>query len=295
MSGENLTPRAEQNSDNTESLDNNAEQPSFDSRVEPSNIQGNGVEGSVDSLPSGETFSSNQLVDFDSRIDPAGDVFTQSNDIGNDFDDRVINTDVDGIDTSDSEPYFVIGSRDDLPESFQEVDSSDLQSHDFVRDPLHEEDMAVGDVSAKGITEYMHTRNETLENDRHPITGVRFVRKVVERPDGSKVEGVFPEFKSEFTAQLPEGLYAETDKKQFCECNKQLLEAIEIDPKLRGKFSYEQKEQIKDGVEDGTAPDGYVWHHNEETGKMELVDADIHAKTGHTGGRAIWGGGTENR
>ena len=64
---------------------------------------------------------------------------------------------------------------------------------------------------------------------------------------------------------------------------------------MKEKFTPEQIEQIKDGVEDGTAPDGYVWHHNEETGKMELVDADVHAKTGHTGGRAIWGGGTENR
>ncbi|WP_416135628.1 HNH endonuclease [Bacillus velezensis] len=28
---------------------------------------------------------------------------------------------------------------------------------------------------------------------------------------------------------------------------------------------------------------------------MQLVDADIHGKTGHTGGRNIWGGGSEYR
>ncbi|WGE06333.2 HNH endonuclease [Bacillus subtilis] len=28
---------------------------------------------------------------------------------------------------------------------------------------------------------------------------------------------------------------------------------------------------------------------------MQLVDADIHGKTGHTGGRNIWGGGSKYR
>ena len=48
-------------------------------------------------------------------------------------------------------------------------------------------------------------------------------------------------------------------------------------------------------IEDGYTPDGYTWHHNEEKGKMQLVDTDIHSQTRHTGGRNIWGGGTENR
>ena len=48
-------------------------------------------------------------------------------------------------------------------------------------------------------------------------------------------------------------------------------------------------------MSDGTAPDGYVWHHNEECGKIQLVEYDLHAHTGHTGGRSVWGGGNENR
>ena len=53
----------------------------------------------------------------------------------------------------------------------------------------------------------------------------------------------------------------------------------------------EQIEQIKEGVIDGSAPDGFVWHHNEEEGVIQLVDRVTHERTGHMGGRAIWGGG----
>ena len=109
------------------------------------------------------------------------------------------------------------------------------------------------------------------------------------------IEGVFPKFKSEFDAQLPENLLLDTDKHQFSECNRQLASAIENDPELRAKFTEEQIEQIYDGIDDGSAPDGYVWNHNEEVGLMQLVDAETHARTGHTGGKCIWGGGKEYR
>ena len=141
------------------------------------------------------------------------------------------------------------------------------------------------------ISYEIHTRNESLEGDRHPITGVPFERKTVEDSDGNEVTGVFPEFDFDFDAQLPEDLYEASDKEQFAECNKQLKEAVEKDPELAKRFTPEQLEQIKNG----DTPDGYTWHHNEEKGKMQLVDSDIHAKTGHTGGKTIWGGGNENR
>ena len=141
------------------------------------------------------------------------------------------------------------------------------------------------------ISYEIHTRNESLEGDRHPITGVPFERKTVEDSDGNEVTGVFPEFDSDFDAQLPEDLYEASDKEQFAECNKQLKEAVEKSPELAKRFTPEQLEQIKNG----DTPDGYTWHHNEEKGKMQLVDSDIHAKTGHTGGKTIWGGGNENR
>ena len=48
-------------------------------------------------------------------------------------------------------------------------------------------------------------------------------------------------------------------------------------------------------IENEEIPDGYTWHHEVETGIMRLVDSNTHEKTGHTGGRYFWGGGTDNR
>lgn len=62
-------------------------------------------------------------------------------------------------------------------------------------------------------------------------------------------------------------------------------------PQLKNKFTVEQLEDI----ELGDIPDGFTWHHNEEVGKMQLVDTVTHNKTGHTGGRNIWGGGSDAR
>lgn len=134
-------------------------------------------------------------------------------------------------------------------------------------------------------------RNEYLEGQTHPETGVPFERKTVKDADGNEVDGVFPVFDSVFDAYLPDNLLKASDKEQFAECNAQLKKAVNEDPELKKKFTPEQLEQI----ENGETPDGYTWHHNEETGKMELVETSTHAKTGHTGGKAIWGGGSENR
>ena len=132
--------------------------------------------------------------------------------------------------------------------------------------------------------------NESLAGENHSETGVLFERKLVQ-VDEKLYEVVVPKFESAFDTQLPTDKLKETDAKQFKECNTQLKEAIANNKELREKFDDEQLEQI----ENGDTPDGYTWHHDAEVGKMQLVDTETHQKTGHTGGRAIWGGGTENR
>lgn len=129
--------------------------------------------------------------------------------------------------------------------------------------------------------------NEKLKDKVHPSTGVRFVEKIISKLNGEKIIGVFPQFESKFDVMLPKELFTEKDRKQAAECNKQLKEAIEKNPSLREQFNEEQLEQI----EDGETPDGYVWHHNEEEGKMQLVDFETHQATGHTGGKYVWGEG----
>lgn len=135
------------------------------------------------------------------------------------------------------------------------------------------------------------TRNQSLEGDAHPVTGVPFEQKTVIDAEGNEATGVFPKFESDFDAQLPREMLTSSDKEQFAECNNQLKEAVSKDPEAARKFSGEQLEQIGNG----DTPDGYTWHHNEECGKMQLVKSDVHAQTGHTGGRSIWGGGSEFR
>lgn len=43
----------------------------------------------------------------------------------------------------------------------------------------------------------------------------------------------------------------------------------------------------------GKRPEGYMWHHSEQTGRMELVPFGIHNVTSHVGGRAsgMWAAG----
>lgn len=135
------------------------------------------------------------------------------------------------------------------------------------------------------------TINDDLSGQKHPETGVPYEEKEVVNDKGEKVVGVFPQFESKFDAQLPEGMEKASDKTQFDECNRQLKEKCDNDPSFKAQFN---ERQLND-INEGRTPYGYTWHHNEETGKMQLVDYETHLKTRHTGGRSIWGGGTENR
>lgn len=146
------------------------------------------------------------------------------------------------------------------------------------------------DDNAESSVEKIRCRNENLEGQEHPETGVPFERKQVE-VNGKQVEVVVPEFESSYDAKLPENMYEASDREQFKECNAQLKNEIANNEDLKEQFDEEQLEQI----ENGDTPDGYTWHHDAEAGKMQLVDTETHQKTGHTGGRSIWGGGTENR
>lgn len=138
---------------------------------------------------------------------------------------------------------------------------------------------------------YIECPNSSLAGDLHPITGVPFEKKTVALSSGERVEGVFPIFESQFDARISGDLLTSSNRVQFKECNSQLLRSIESDPEVARKFSSQQIEQIREGVLDGSAPDGFVWHHNEEEGLIQLVDRAIHEATGHTAGKAIWGGG----
>ncbi len=145
-------------------------------------------------------------------------------------------------------------------------------------------------IDKKGTIHYK-TTNQHLEGGTSingiPYKRVRFVY------NGVTIEGVFPDFDSMFDVKL--------DVKDFKSnayakiCNAKLAEAVKENPDLRDMFT---ADQLKD-IENGLTPRDFVWHHNQEPGKMQLVKRVDHDKTlypnadrnapAHTGGSSLWG------
>ena len=138
---------------------------------------------------------------------------------------------------------------------------------------------------------YIKTINEDLDGKTYPGTDVTY-KKQVFRVDGEKVEGVFPQFDSKFDTCLPKELRNASDTEQFKYCTEKLKQKIERNPEFAKQFTPRQLEQIKAG-----APriSGLTWHHNERPGKMQLVNSAEHERCRHTGGRSMWGGGSDCR
>lgn len=141
--------------------------------------------------------------------------------------------------------------------------------------------------------EEIETRNDHLNGYEHPETGVPFVEKTVGLPNGQVVEGTFPVFDETFNIMIAEELYLVSDDVQFEVANDTLYQAISENPYLANELGFSQADV--QGLANGQTPEGYTWHHSEEPGLLQLIDEETHAQTAHTGGRAIWGGGSENR
>ncbi|MEJ8561543.1 DUF637 domain-containing protein [Yoonia sp. GPGPB17] len=62
---------------------------------------------------------------------------------------------------------------------------------------------------------------------------------------------------------------------------------IVLDQGLSNRFTSEQLSAIRAG--NARIP-GLTWHHHEDTGRMQLVAADIHGEIRHIGGDAMWDG-----
>lgn len=141
--------------------------------------------------------------------------------------------------------------------------------------------------------ESLETTNDHLNGYEHPETGVPFVEKAIELQNGQVVEGTFPVFESNFNVVLSEEVYLESDHVQFNIANNTLYQAISQNPSLANELGLSSTDV--QALANGQTPEGYTWHHNEEPGVLQLVDKETHEQTAHTGGRAIWGGGSEYR
>jgi hypothetical protein len=141
--------------------------------------------------------------------------------------------------------------------------------------------------------EEIETRNDHLNGLEHSETGVPFETKLVELPNGEVVEGTFPVFESKFSCILVEEMYLESDDTHFRIANETLYQSIEQNPSLAKELGLSTDDVVSLG--NNITPEGFDWHHSEQPGVLQLVNEDIHQNTGHTGGRELWGGGSNHR
>ena len=146
------------------------------------------------------------------------------------------------------------------------------------------------DAIGETLSDYvpMVTRNQSLENGIHPKTGVKFVRKYLDLSDGRKVTGVFPKFHSYADITLPKEYWKSNfnDQKEYL--TKALQEMLNTSDRKKQLKKMFNKEELAD-IAEGVIPEGFVWHHSETEGLMQLVEESIHAATGHDGGMSLWG------
>lgn len=140
---------------------------------------------------------------------------------------------------------------------------------DLIADLIGEVQETLGDLDiiepeSIGI-EQIGTINDELTGNIHAIAEVPYESDTVHLGDGRVIEGVFPVFDAIEEVQLPEHLYLASDEVQFAYCNRII------------------------GLEE--TPEGCVWHHHQETGRMQLVELEEHQAAAHTGGKSLWGGG----
>ncbi|MDW0116174.1 HNH endonuclease [Sporosarcina thermotolerans] len=141
--------------------------------------------------------------------------------------------------------------------------------------------------------EELVTRNGHLDGSVHELSNVQFEKNISVQTDGTEIEGVFPVFDTHFEATLPEETYLMSDTVHIGIANMQLYEAIQDNPSLADQLGFNEQDIVN--LKSSVTPEGYDWHHHEEPGRIQLVKEEIHGMTGHTGGRVIWGGGSEFR
>ncbi|ALP39109.1 hypothetical protein ASL14_19995 [Paenibacillus sp. IHB B 3084] len=65
---------------------------------------------------------------------------------------------------------------------------------------------------------------------------------------------------------------------------------LDLNTYLEDVLKYDKK-QIRAIIKGDDKIPGFTWHPHQETGRMQLVDENVHGKVNHTGGNKIWGNG----
>ncbi|MBB4804400.1 putative small secreted protein [Flavobacterium nitrogenifigens] len=171
------------------------------------------------------------------------------------------------------------------------------------------------------VLEVPHNINKTLLGQE--LNEVKFIKKVIpcEGLNLSVIVPNFSRFKVYTSPPLNPVFYKSSDKIQFSICRANLRKEYLQNPKKIEKTLMVQNErfaanggifsdgkyitdplemlekqkkdilQIHSGIQQERIL-GFVWHHNENIGIIDLVAYDKHNSVKHIGGRNIWGGGS---
>lgn len=148
------------------------------------------------------------------------------------------------------------------------------------------------------------------------LNGVPFVKRTIKK-DGYDIIGVFPDFSKHrlYSHVLGKEQYLFKDAQQFNIAKTALANEYKKNPakvklmlqELNKGQEYTFKGKILTGddmlqkqIADITNPKnnrvfGFIWHHNERDGLMELVSQNVHDNVKHIGGKQTWGGGAHHR
>lgn len=148
----------------------------------------------------------------------------------------------------------------------------------------------IGEADAAAMVE-IDTQNSHLEGKVHEVTGVPFERSVIDLGNGETGTGVYPVFDYDYAATIPVDQYTESNGVHISISNEQLYNDIMANPQLAEDIGLTAEEV--DRLGQGETPEGYVWHHHEQPGRMEMMDREIHDTTGHSGGSSLWGPDSE--
>lgn len=109
----------------------------------------------------------------------------------------------------------------------------------------------------------------------------------------NKDENGMPEFTIFETYLGDEHINSCDSDAHFKAANKRLGELLIDNPNLSNELGLtdNQYKQLTKKPPAAKSPDYLTWHHHQDTGKMQLVDEDLHKRFGHIGGMERWGGG----
>lgn len=107
-----------------------------------------------------------------------------------------------------------------------------------------------------------------------------------------KNEHGFPEFTIFETYLDSSHVNSKDATAHFRAANERLRDLLNDQPHLAQHLGLDEDQMdfIKHSPNLEESPPGLTWHHHEVTGKMQLVDRELHRRFNHVGGMKIWGG-----